>query len=311
METAILEVADSLFGKYRIYLDPKRLIGKKGRTRNIPDGYLIDLSSVKEPKLFVVENELKIHDPLKHIAAQILEFSLSFETTQHRVKTILKENLAKNKDALKQCQEYAKNNGFDNVDYLLERMVYGKNTFNALVIIDELSDDLETVLTSRFQFPVEFLTLQRFVSPDGERMYHFDPFLGELSTGPSPTAVTSSIDPADIDTIVVPANSEGFLETFIGEDCWYQIRVSSTMREKIKYIAGYQTSPTSAITHVAPVKKVEQYKDTNKYIVYFSEPAREIDPIKINPKGRVKAPYGPRYSSMERIKRAKTLDDVF
>jgi hypothetical protein len=94
LEEAILEVADVLFGESRIYLDPKKKIGAKGKTRNIPDGYLIDLSSAKEPRLYVVENELAKHDPLKHIAVQILEFSLSFETSQHLVKSIIKEALA-------------------------------------------------------------------------------------------------------------------------------------------------------------------------------------------------------------------------
>jgi hypothetical protein len=101
LEAAILEVAPILFGNSRIYLDMKRLIGKKGKTRNIPDGYLIDLSSRNEPRLYVVENELKKHDPLKHIAVQILSFSLSFESSQHRVKTILKDALQQNKNALK------------------------------------------------------------------------------------------------------------------------------------------------------------------------------------------------------------------
>jgi len=65
LESAILEVEDDLFGESRIYLDVKRKIGGKGKKNNIPDGYLIDLSSTKEPKLYVVENELAKHDPLK------------------------------------------------------------------------------------------------------------------------------------------------------------------------------------------------------------------------------------------------------
>ena len=80
LESAITEVSATLFGPNRIYLDVKRLIGGKGKTKNIPDGYLIDLTSKKDPRLFVVENELSSHDPLNHIAVQILEFSLSFET---------------------------------------------------------------------------------------------------------------------------------------------------------------------------------------------------------------------------------------
>src|ERR1043166_7508343 len=93
LEDAILSAATALFGDTRLYLDAKRLIGARGRTRNIPDGYLIDLSSSRDPKLFVVENELAKHEPLRHVAVQILEFSLSFESTPHLVKSIVREAL--------------------------------------------------------------------------------------------------------------------------------------------------------------------------------------------------------------------------
>lgn len=53
LESSILEVSETLFGDERIYLDIKKKIGKKDRISNIPDGYLIDLSSTKEPKLYV------------------------------------------------------------------------------------------------------------------------------------------------------------------------------------------------------------------------------------------------------------------
>ena len=89
LEKAILKVKDALFGDSRIYLDIKKLIGGKGKTKNIPDGYLIDLNSKREPKLYLVENELAVHDPLKHIAAQILNFSLSFETSPQKLKSII------------------------------------------------------------------------------------------------------------------------------------------------------------------------------------------------------------------------------
>src|SRR5262249_57040671 len=120
---------------------------------NIPDGYLLDLSSAKDPRLFVVENELAKHDPLRHIAVQILEFSLSFEASPQLVKTIVKDALGIRTDLLARCEGYAQRNGFENVDYLLERMIYGNNRFNALLIIDELDEDLEKLLISRFKFP--------------------------------------------------------------------------------------------------------------------------------------------------------------
>jgi hypothetical protein len=78
LESAILDVEDEFLGEDRIYLDVKKKIGKRGGQRNIPDGYLIDLMG-KKPQLYVVENELAPHDHLRHIAVQILQFSLSFE----------------------------------------------------------------------------------------------------------------------------------------------------------------------------------------------------------------------------------------
>lgn len=88
LEAAIIEVQAELFGPNRIYLDAKKKIGAKGSLRNIPDGYLIDLSG-RQPRLYVVENELASHDPLRHIAVQILQFSLSFEEEPRGVKTAL------------------------------------------------------------------------------------------------------------------------------------------------------------------------------------------------------------------------------
>jgi hypothetical protein len=199
-------------------------------------------------------------------------------------------------------------NGFENVDYLLEKMIYKDNGFNALVIIDEMQEELETILISRFKFPVEIVTLQRYATLKGERLYNFEPFLSDIS---DLTTDVAGIDPAEIDTIVVPAREEGFQETFLGENCWYQIRIHGSMIPRIKHIAAYRVSPTSAITHVAPVKAIQQWKDSNKYILSFSEPARKIGPIKLVPKGQVKPLYSARYTSLERLKNAETLDEAF
>lgn len=312
LEEAILQVSGVLFGNNRIYIDAKKKIGDKGRTRNIPDGYLIDLSSTKEPKLYVVENELAKHDPLKHIAVQILEFSLSFETSQHRVKDTIKQALTAVPEAFGACKAYAAANGFENVDVLLERIIYGEDRFNALVVIDELSPELEKVLISRFQFPVEILTLERYRDDHGTRLYRFEPFLSDVTL---PVTDGESglppLDPSELDTIVVPAREDGFQETFLGENRWYAIRIHSSMLPKIKFIAGYRVAPESAITHVAPVASIEQWKDTSKYVVNFTQPAMLIGPIRLVPKGRVKSPYGPRYTSKTRLDQAKNLDDVF
>jgi hypothetical protein len=309
LERAILEVRQALFGKSRIYLDLKKKMGAKGKISNIPDGYLLDLSSNKEPKLYVVENELVKHEPLKHIAVQILEFSLSFETSPQKIKALIKETIMKDEEALEKCVDYANENDFENIDFLLETMIYGENKFNVLVIIDEISDELETALIKRFKFPVEIITLQRYCNSKGERFYQFEPFLHDLP-GPSRRG-EKTIDPSEIDTIVVPARKDGFEEAFIGENCWYSIRIHASMIPKIKYIAAYRVAPVSAITHLAQVDSIEQWKDSNKYILRFARPASKIGPIKLVPKGPVKALQNARYTSIERLRSAKTLDDAF
>jgi hypothetical protein len=83
------------------------------------------------------------------------------------------------------------------------------------------------------------------------------------------------------------------------------------MIPKVKYIAAYQVAPVSAITHIAEVKSIEQYQDTNKYIVYFTGPAEKVGPVPLKGNGQGKAPQAPRYSSRARILSAKELDDVF
>lgn len=309
LEKAILKVEDALFGPKRIYLDPKKKIGAEGKTRNIPDGYVIDLSSARVPVLYVVENELAKHDPLRHIAVQILQFSLSFESAPHKVKAIVKEALAARKDKWRMCEQYAKLNGFENVDYLLERMIFDKDAFRALVIIDECVDELETVLVSKFKFPVEIITLERF-STHKETAYHFTPFLADLAADSGP-ANLPPLDPAEIDTVVVPAQEEGFQEVFLKEDRWYAIRLHSSMIPKLRYLATYRVSPISAITHLAPIESIEPWKDSGKYVVNLAEHAIEIEPIPLVPKGKVKAPQSLRYTSKERLVAAKNLDGVF
>ena len=149
LEKAILVVQAPLFGKNRLYLDVKKKIGIKGGLNNIPDGYLLDLDGQK-PRLYVVENELAAHDPLRHIAVQILQFSLSFEAEPRKVRNILFEVLERQIDLKLQCENYASNHGFRNLDHLLDYLVF-ETPFAALVIIDEVPDNLEKILLTRFQ----------------------------------------------------------------------------------------------------------------------------------------------------------------
>ncbi len=112
------------------------------------------------------------------------------------------------------------------------------------------------------------------------------------------------------DTIVVPAQEDGFQETFLGENCWYAIRISGGMLPHIKYIAAYRSTPVSAITHYATVDRIEPYGDAGKYRVVFAAPAKELGPI---PFGDAipGSMQGPRYTSLTRLLAAKSVGDLF
>jgi len=315
-ESAIIQVQHQLFGRNRFYLDIKRKIGAKGAVQNVPDGYLLDFSSAK-PRLYVVENELQAHDPLRHIAVQILQFSISFESEPLGVKRVLLQALQNQPDVKVACEDYAVQHGFRNVDHLLEHLV-SESPFSALVVIDEIPENLEAVLGDKFRFGVEVLELARYENAAGERIYHFEPFLedvlGETLVSPnSPETKVPSIPITadEIDTVVVPAREDGFQNVFLGKNCWYAVRIHGTVRPQIKYIAAYQAAPVSAITHLAPVKSIEPWKDTAKVILYFSEPAHPIKPLALVKGGRVRALQNLRYTTHERLLEAKDLDGVF
>jgi hypothetical protein len=116
---------------------------------------------------------------------------------------------------------------------------------------------------------------------------------------------------AEVDTVVVPAREDGFKEVFLGENRWYEIRIHHNLIPRIKYIAVYQVAPVSAITHWAPVKNIEPWQDSGKFVVNFAEPAKEISSIPLVPKSRIKALQNIRYTSFNRLQKAKTLDEVF
>ena len=267
LEASILQIRHELFGPARIYLDIKKKIGVKGGLRNIPDGYLLDLTATK-PRLFVVENELVAHDPLRHIAAQILQFSISFEAEPITVKRFLLTSVNEDEEARKLCEAYAIANGYRNLDHLFEYLVF-ESPFTALVIIDSVPENLEHTLAKKFQFGVEVVEISRYRDGQGDVVYHFDPFLSDLDT-PEDEPITCAQSPVlrpsttDVDTIVVPAQEDGFRRVFLEENRWHEVRIHGSMRPQIKYIAACQVAPVSAITHIAPVKSITPWKDSAK-----------------------------------------------
>lgn len=164
---------------------------------------------------------------------------------------------------------------------------------------------------SNLTMNTDIIEFKTFESEKGTTLYKFIPFNNEIKeyVATNKDVKTNSAD--DIDTIIVPAQEEGFQSAFIESNAWWQIRISVSMLDKIKYIAAYRTSPVSAITHVAEVKSIEKYKDTNKYILNFKESAKEIPHIKLDRDKKGLAPQAPRYTNYKKLISAKQLSDVF
>ena len=112
------------------------------------------------------------------------------------------------------------------------------------------------------------------------------------------------------DTIVVPANEDGFVEVFLNQDCWYAIRISGGKLNEIKYIAAYQTKPISAITYYAEVDSIEAYGDGTKYKLNFKGKAIKVKPIDFTT-AKSGIMQGPRYTNLEKLLTAKTWKEVF
>lgn len=113
-----------------------------------------------------------------------------------------------------------------------------------------------------------------------------------------------------LDTIVVPAQEEGFERVFLGENAWYAVRIAGGKLQDIKYIAAYQTAPISAITHLAEVESIEPYGDGGKYRLNFAKPAEAIEPIPLAG-AKPSTMQSSRYTSLEKLKSAKNLFELF
>ena len=296
-----------IFGNDTIYIDIKKKIGDNIVT--IPDGYLLDFTFSNTPRLYIIENELSVHDAYKHIGTQLLKFAVSYKQSRLKIKQYILDYLSKSPTNMTFIESKASEMGYRNIDAMLESMIY-RDTVDAIVIIDNSSAELENVL-SHLSMKIDIIEFKAYENGAGNRLYKFIPFNNEVKEFVAARSGAKSVSPEDIDTIVVPAQEEGFQSAFIESNAWWQIRISVSMLDKIKYIAAYRTAPVSAITHVAEVDRIERYKDTNKYILYFKESAKAIPHIELDKDKKGVAPQASRYTNYARLMSATKLSEVF
>ena len=296
-----------IFGNDTVYIDIKKKIGDNIVT--IPDGYLLDFTFSNNPRLYIIENELSVHDAYKHIGTQLLKFAVSYKQSRLKIKQYILDYLSKSPTNMTFIESKASEMGYRNIDAMLESMIY-RDTVDAIVIIDNSSAELENVL-SHLSMKIDIIEFKAYENGAGNRLYKFIPFNNEVKEFVAARSGAKNVSPEDIDIIVVPAQEEGFQSAFIESNAWWQIRISVSMLDKIKYIAAYRTAPVSAITHVAEVDRIERYKDTNKYILYFKESAKAIPHIELDKDKKGVAPQASRYTNYARLMSATKLSEVF
>jgi hypothetical protein len=303
-EQTILQQASHIFGKNSIYIDIKKRIGDSIIT--IPDGYLIDFSFERDPRLYIIENELSKHDPYKHIGSQLLKFAISYKASGRKIKAFLLEHLMANLALFEKAEKGLKTAGYRNIDDFLESIIFEKPV-SAIVIIDQSTLELENVL-GQLTMDTDILEFQTFANGT-DRIHKFTPFNADVRE--LTESSKSDIKAEDLNTVVVAAREEGFEQEFLKNNCWFAIRIHVSMLDKIKYIAAYQVAPISAITYYAEVSKIEKWKDTNKYILHFKDKAIKIKEIPLDKAKKGLAPQAPRYTSIEKLLKAKFLSEAF
>ncbi len=301
-EKMIVSNVDSIFGVDGIYFDIKKKIGKLKEGAAIPDGYYLDLKFHENPQLYFVEIERSNHDVYGHIGEQLLRFAISSDMSRNTIKKLLLEQISADNEKKKRIDNFLEKSKYSNVNALMDGVTVDKD-IAIIVVIDSIEDQLTRVL-SKLNIDTDIIEVQTFIC-NNEKIHRFTPFQEDVV---EELSVISDVD--EIDTIVVPAREDGFQEVFLGENCWYAIRISTAMLSRIKYIAAYRVAPISAITHYAEISTIEKYKDTDKYILYFKNTAREINHVKLDSTGKGKAPQSPRYTSFDKIKNTKNLTDV-
>ncbi len=308
LELSALQNKKYIFGDKSVYIDYKLKTGKKGsKNAGIPDAFLIDFSNSNKPQLFFVEYELESHQLYEHIGPQIMRFYASFETSKREFQVKLLDVIKKDINLKNNLENFLQKSPFDNIDSLLNYLIYDKN-LGIIVVIDEQTEDFNSLLR-RFSDIPEVIVLKKYQYND-EIVCQFTPF--REGTSEYREEKRNLIELKEVDTIVCPAREEGFKHAFLGNDAWWAIRISPTIIPQLKYIAMYEVKPVSAIQWIGKIKDngILPYKNTGKYIVQVEE-KRKIEPINLDKDKKGVAPQSSRYTTYEKLLTAKKISDLW
>ena len=309
LEKVVVENFTKIFEENSYYFDIKKGIRhQKGDLLTIPDGYLLTFGN--NPTMTVIENELSTHDVVKHIALQFAKFhSALTETSKYSVKKFLIEYLKEHSQEEQKIEKLMARTRFKSVSDLLDAVIMDQKVEFAIVI-DEKTDELERVVSP---YNPDIHVLKKYECGD-EIIYHIEDEGEQESSQKSikKTLKTPMRRLPEMDTIVCPAQEEGFNDVFLKEHRWFEIRIHPKRIPKIKYLAMYETKPISAIRYIGKVKEIRPYKNTGKYeVILEGEPIKIKKPIKLSKDNPNLAPQSPKYTVKNLLDNAETLDDIF
>lgn len=304
-ERDIVKNAKNIFGEKTVYIDIKTLLKpNKKSDGTIPDGYLLDFTIESNPRLYLVENEVRNHSIKNHIAPQIMNFFLNYKDSFIKIKNeIIKYLESKNIS----IDSYMEKTSYRNIDDMITSLVFNEK-LGVIIVIDEADERLYE-LKNGFGFDLEILEFKKYNSKDNDTIYVYDKFNEQEE-------ISNDIENInELNTILVAAYEDGFQSEFLENNRWYAVSIGINRIEALKYIAVYQKRPVKAITYYAEIDNIQLYNDTGKYIIYFKDKAKKLkQPIPLNPKNPNKAPQGRVYTNINKILNAKantTMDDIF
>lgn len=309
LEKVVVQNYTKIFGENTYYFDLKKGIRhKKGDLLTIPDGYLIKFKS--QPIMIIIENELSTHDPVNHIGLQFVKFQSALtDTSKYNVKKFLTEYLKDNPDEEKKLMSLLETTPYKDVSTLFDEILLD-NEIGYAIIIDETTEQLERIVKP---FAPEIIVLKKFQFND-ELIYHVesDSYQQEYVQTTKTSNKKGMRSLPEIDTIVCPAQEDGFNEVFLKEHRWFQIRIHPSKIPKMKYLAMYESAPISAINYIGEIAEIKPYKNTGKYELVLRGPAQKLKtPIKLSNDYPNLAPQGPKYTIKSLFEGAKKLEDIF
>ncbi len=207
-----------------------------------------------------------------------------------------------------------KTNGNEYGDYILWKELMSLKSNVIFVSNDETADwclksDDGEILTTNLELLKEF-----FEETGGKNFIHIPIIkLAQLLNQNINQDVLADLSESALeDTIIVPAREMGFNTVFLGQNQWYDIRISQSRMRNLKYIAVYQVAPVSAITYYAKIKEIVDSDNVHGYkkIIIEGEPIKLEKPIRLGDNTFL-APQGSRYTFISRLLNAFTLEDLF